>query len=375
MADGDAFWELPIPDQGEPPAQAVELTKSLDAGACGLCHVRQYKEWRDSLHARAVGPGLSGQLPPMDVDDATHCLTCHAPRTEQQDRILSEPLQEPPEPGIEELAFLERAPPVHGGVDCASCHLRAHRRYGPNDKPLTPHGAVTALPLFRQSDFCTPCHQFPEGVGELAGKPLQNTHQEWADSRYRSAGIGCQDCHMPGGSHRFRGIHDAETTRRALRIDLTRTAHGVQLRVSNTGAGHAVPTYATPRIRMQLQSADDPGNQVEHQMQRTLVLDPDQGLIEQADTRLMPDQSVTLQLSLTPAQAATARILVEPDAFYQEVVYPTLLAELAGDEHPQIRLLQQAQAESGASPYLLYQAHCGAWDGRETSCTPYSGDT
>jgi hypothetical protein len=364
-ATADGFWELPIPAQGEPPALAVELTKSLNAGACGLCHVRQYEQWRGSLHARALGPGLAGQLPAMSLEEAAQCLTCHAPRAEQQERILLGPSPTKPEQAIAALSLLKQAPPLHGGVDCAGCHVRAHRRYGPNETPLTPHGPVTALPKFRQSDFCAPCHQFPEGVGELAGKPLQNTHEEWAASRQAAEGIGCQDCHMPDGSHAFRGIHDPEMTRRALRIVLTRTAHEVQFTVTNTGAGHAVPTYATPRIRLQLQSNDDPNNRIEHLIQRTLVIDPDEGLVEQADTRLMTDQSVTLQLAVGPAEAATGRILVEPDAFYHDEVYPTLLAELPREEHRQRRLLEQALRESGASSYVLYEADCGAWGGQE----------
>ncbi len=367
-ADGDAYWELPIPAQGDAPAEAVDLTKSLNPGACGLCHLRQYREWRSSLHARAVGPGLLGQLPYMDIDDAEYCLTCHAPRAEQQARILTEPDAPQPEPAIPELSLLPRAPPEPGGVDCAGCHVRAHRRHGPEHKPLTPHGPVTGLALFEASDFCAPCHQFPPGTGELLGTPLQDTHREWAASRHAAAGIGCQDCHMPGGSHTFRGIHDPETTRRALRIDLTRTAQGIRLRVSNTGAGHAVPTYATPRVRLQVRSVQDPMHQVEHIIQRTLALDPDQGLVQQSDTRLFPDQSVTLDLRLTPAETGTARILVEPDAYYHAVAYPALLAELPEDAHHQRRQLRQAQADSGTSAYVLFEGDCGVWSGQQARC-------
>ncbi len=370
--DAGDFWQLPIPDQGEPPALAVELTKPLDATACGLCHVRQFEEWRGSLHAEALGPGLLGQLPAMSAADAAHCLSCHAPRVEQQRHILSAPMQATPEQEAPEHALLVQASAGAGGVDCAGCHVRAHRRYGPNDKSETLHGAVTGLPLFRQSDFCAPCHQFPEGVGVLAGKPLENTHEEWAGSRHARAGVGCQDCHMPGGSHAFRGIHDPATARRALRIELMRVADGVRLLVRNTGAGHAVPTYATPRIRLQLQAADNPADRVEHLIQRTLALDPDLGLIEEADTRLMPDQAVTLSLSLAPAQGATARILVEPDAFYQEVVYPAVLGDLTSDDQFFARrLLQQARAASSASPYVLYRAACGAWMEAETTCASH----
>jgi len=358
------YWRLPIPDQGEPPALAVELTKPLDAATCGLCHRRQFEQWRGSLHARAVGPGLLGQLPAMTRDDAAYCLTCHAPRIEQQRRILSARMASEPEQALPDGASLMQAWTADDGVDCAGCHVRAHRRYGPNDKPITPHGPVAVRPLFRQSDFCAPCHQFPEGVGELAGTPLQNTHAEWAASRHAAMGITCQDCHMPDGSHAFRGIHDPEITRRALHIELTRRAEGVSLSVSNTGAGHAVPTYATPRIRLRLQAADDSASRTEYVIQRTLKLDPEQGLIEQADTRLLPDETVKLHLALTPAQTAMAQILVEPDAFYHEVVYPAVLSELASADQSLARqLLQQARAVSGSSAYVLYHGFCRRMDG------------
>lgn len=347
------YWQLPIPPQGEPPADAVELTKALDAPTCGLCHPQQYADWQGSLHARAAGPGLLGQLVAFDPEQAVDCLRCHAPRSEQQHAMLADPLTSRGE----------------GGVDCAGCHLRAHRRFGPEQKPITPHGRVTGLTLFRDSAFCAPCHQFPDGVGELAGKPLENTHAEWAGSRHAAAGRTCQRCHMPEGSHRFRGIHDSEMTRQALSLSVERMAAGLRVLARNTGAGHALPTYATPRIRIRMRQADDAARERVHVIARTLVWEPAQGLSERADTRLMPDEVIELRLGLPPGARGRVEVEVEPDAFYHDVVYPVLLNDLDDDAHARARgLILRARHATGESAYRLFEADCGPWSGRPERC-------
>ena len=349
----DDFWELPIAPQGEPPAEAVELTKDLSAQTCGLCHPRQFRQWRQSLHAAAVGPGLLGQLATFDREAAAACLACHAPRAEQQAAILAGP----------------SSAPAGGGVDCAACHVRAHRRYGPRDKPVTPHGAVAAMPLFGDSAFCAPCHQFADGAGEVGGAPLQDTNREWAASRYAATAVTCQRCHMPQGSHRFAGIHDPATTRRALAVSVKRDESGVVLTARNAGAGHALPTYATPRIRLSLRAAGNGAAAVDHEIGRRLAWDPDAGLTQRADTRLLPGEQVELRLGLGRDEAARAEVRVEPGAFYAEVVYPTMLAGLDIAAHAGAsRLLERARRRAAGSVYLLYRAACPRWSGATTDC-------
>jgi hypothetical protein len=153
------------------------------------------------------------------------CLRCHAPRSEQQDAFLtSDPA---------EVRFLT-------GVDCVACHVRRHRRYSAAFKPINPHGQVTALPLFKESSFCSPCHQFPAWGKRVKGKLLKNTVQEWRASAYAREGVSCQDCHMPDGSHEFRGIHDPEMTRKAMQLNVRRKAKGIDIRARNVCAGHAL---------------------------------------------------------------------------------------------------------------------------------------
>jgi hypothetical protein len=86
-------WRLPVPPQGPAPVHFSPLERSLDPASCGTCHPVQLADWKTSLHARSMGPGVTGQLAEMQrTDPATTrlCLTCHAPLTEQPVRMLDD---------------------------------------------------------------------------------------------------------------------------------------------------------------------------------------------------------------------------------------------------------------------------------------------
>jgi hypothetical protein len=75
-------WEVPIPLQGKPPADWSESEASLAPETCGGCHPAQFKDWKTTIHGRAVGPGLLGQTPALLREEpatAKVCYTCHAP--------------------------------------------------------------------------------------------------------------------------------------------------------------------------------------------------------------------------------------------------------------------------------------------------------
>ncbi len=354
VAMAEEYWERPIPPQGPAPDSHHPVTKDLAPQSCALCHSKQYEQWRGSFHARAFSKGLVGQLPAFDADTQTECLNCHAPRSEQQSQW--------------QTSGLEAVKQVHG-VDCATCHVRRHRRHGPNDKVQTPHSQVQGLELFRKSEFCAPCHQFEEDGERVNGKLLENTHREWAVSTYAREGRTCQHCHMPEGQHTFSGIHAPEMVRKGLKVDAHRGAAGVIVKTSNAGAGHALPTYATPRITIEIQAKEDPTRALHYSIQRKLVWDEQQGWKELSDTRLLPHQTVELKLNLDPQQQAMVNVVVEPDAHYHEHVYPTLL-RIQGDElQPADRgMLEAALHESGKSAYRLYALDCARWIGQEAPC-------
>ncbi len=345
-ADND-YWLLPIPLQGDAPTTHHPVTHDISPKSCALCHKKQADEWKDSYHAKAASPGLIGQLHYFDQNNAISCLSCHTPRSEQindwQDQTLK---------------FQAT------GIDCASCHLRQHQRYGANEKNTPVHGTVQSNALFKQADFCSRCHQFTAGRGlKLAGKFLENTHQEWQQSQWSQQETSCQNCHMPKGSHRFKGIHDPDMTRRAFKIEAVRKATGFSLSLKNQFAGHALPTYATPRIIVTLESTDKQ-NKKTHIIQRQLILDNQQNLQQKADTRLQAGESIKLFLPLTPKQQATATIKIEPDHFYQQVIYPYFLednddSDLDSEDKQALKLLLKAKQTN--SDYILYDIQCPRW--------------
>jgi len=184
---------------------------------------------------------------------------------------------------------------------------------------------------------------------------------------------------MPKGSHRFKGIHDAEMTRSALTIKAVRKATGFSLSLSNQFAGHALPTYATPRIIVTLTSHDGKNKKI-HIIQRQLFLDSQQNLQQKADTRLQAGETITLFLPLKPQQQAMASIRVEPDHFYKQVIYPYFLEdsneELDKDDKQAQHLLLKAKQVH--RDYTLYTIQCPPWQQKNQYCNlspqPTKGD-
>src|SRR5688572_14101779 len=80
-------WRFPLAPQGAPPPSFSALEASLTPEACGSCHPSQLADWRTSVHAASMGPGIHGQLVEMldsDRASALACYTCHAPLGEQR---------------------------------------------------------------------------------------------------------------------------------------------------------------------------------------------------------------------------------------------------------------------------------------------------
>src|SRR2546429_3695359 len=163
-------WRTPLSPQGAAPARFTPLEASLAPEACGTCHPAQLADWRTSLHAAAMGPGVSGQLVEMlesGPGSALSCSNCHAPLAEQAPRLAD--------------GARARANPVYDtalgakGLVCAGCHVRGHARFGPPRRdgslaptapPATlPHTGVTPTPAFPPPQFCQSSHpSTPDGL-------------------------------------------------------------------------------------------------------------------------------------------------------------------------------------------------------------------
>lgn len=354
----DGYWTLPLAPQGEAPIHWNPIERSLDPRSCAECHSDKHREWRSSLHAKAFSPGLVGQLLGYDSRQTGNCMQCHAPLAEQRQAFEAARARN-------EADRVDSQGLAAAGNSCAGCHLRGHRHYGPPQRetektgpsdPTNPHGGVYRTAFFEESEYCSACHQFPQAYA-VNGKPLQNTYVEWQASSYAARGVTCQVCHMPERKHLWRGIHDPEMTASGLTADTAATAAGAHLTITNTGVGHAFPTYITPLVelrgvRLDAGGRDIPGSEVRQAIQR--VVEWTGGVwVERSDTRLLPGQSASL---LVPwGEAASVRLWLEvtPDHFYDHEVYDDLLERLDAGS-PAARLIAEADRRAAASRYRLF---------------------
>ncbi|MBI4390782.1 MAG: hypothetical protein HY575_02775 [candidate division NC10 bacterium] len=371
----ERHWTVPIPLQGPPPARFSPLEASLAPEACGACHAPQFADWKTSHHSQSMGPGVRGQtvvLVGEEPETARLCYTCHAPLSEQQEVVS----------GVDGLGFAGLVENPHfdrglqeKGLTCAGCHVRGHERFGPPRRvgspasPIPrdqlPHNGVTRTPAFRASEFCKGCHQFgPDGYA-LNGKLLEDTYNEWRAGPYAARGIQCQDCHMPGRRHLWRGIHDPDMVRQGVRIRVgtgkKRYAPGesltATLTVTNTGVGHLFPTYVTPKVVARISLVDGSGRTEEGSLQedpigREVTLDLTRELY---DTRIPPGKAHTVTYRRKVSRAGLrlrASVVVYPDSFYTRFFEARLAADAEG---PGASLLREALEKTRRSAFPLFE--------------------
>ncbi|OMH33753.1 ammonia-forming cytochrome c nitrite reductase subunit c552 [Motiliproteus sp. MSK22-1] len=370
----EQHWQRPIPAQGNAPEHYSDLESSLSPQACGTCHAEQLADWKTSLHSRAMGPGLMGQLVEMSPHargEHQSCIRCHAPLAEQADLLVDEiangysPLSEQLAKDPTQTKDLHRQ-----GLVCAACHVRGNQRFGPKRKDGTipsaeqtlPHNGWTASDAFEDSQFCAACHQFEPNEFSLNGKLLENTYNEWKQSQYAEEGIHCQNCHMPDRKHQWKGIHDPEMVRQGVTIDTTAgnlddNLLQAQMVMTNTGTGHRFPTYVTPQVVMMGYQENARGEQITGTESYFVVARrvPLNLSHEVFDTRLAPGESAQLDYQMTrhpQASNIVMKIYVEPDKFY-EGFYLSMLQ--SGQTGRGAQMLQEALTQAQQSVFTLYE--------------------
>lgn len=362
-------WQKPLDAQGLPPAAFTPAEASLDPGACGQCHATQLRDWSTSLHSRTMGKGILWQARVLPSDQMKGCLDCHAPLAEQK-ALLAQELGWPDAPATAAPDYVP--PELHRqGLVCAACHVRAHERFGPpptegrppGNTPGLPHAGFHETTAFQDSRFCATCHQFPDDGPSLNGKLLENTLNEWRASRHAAEGRTCQDCHMPGRRHLWRGIHDPDMVLQALTTTLSvAPAKEGRLRVRaeiiNSGAGHYFPTYLVPGVHVRLVAENASYTRLRQLGETAFTRDTDVWLTEErSDTRLAPDALRVLEAELPvpeePGWRVTLYIEVAPREHYERV-----FAAVLGNSGSQLdaatrRTLEAALVEARDSRYSL----------------------
>jgi len=271
--------------QGEPSGDEPPIWERIDlpsVAACGGCHLEVYREWSQSLHAKAW-TNANVRAATEDFAQAA-CRPCHSPLP-----VLPRGLGKPP-------AY--RAFNQDDGVHCLSCHgmeggVAAARTL---EAPCKPRYE----PRFLEADSCYPCHE-----------PTHDAFTEYETSDAFAVGVRCVDCHMqpapdrPGRSHGPSGGMNAAFVERALAWDV-RVADGVLVVELRNRTGHKFPGEIPSRSFVLSVRFDDA------EPQRTLLRKPHKGE-EREDDRLLPDETRALRFPVPDgARAADVRLLFLP---------------------------------------------------------------
>lgn len=259
---------------------------------CGSCHTDIYQQWKESMMAKSWDDPIYRALlkRTSEVTDGKldyFCTGCHTPIGMTTGQITSQ--------GNQQDLSAESTDPLPG-VDCESCHNISKRigldnggfhigfdvedrpvKYGPRSDSVSPFHDTQYSELHTRSDFCAACHNVTHPFNNV---PIERTYDEWLESAYAIENIGCQDCHMssyrgkaaimgperddiashafPGGNTtilKHLGLQEgAEAGRKMLKtaakIEILPNSQGIKkgeinifsVKVSNTGAGHKLPT-------------------------------------------------------------------------------------------------------------------------------------
>lgn len=217
------------PDGSDQTSEAPATAAFTRSEQCRECHPIIYDEWKESWHGQAYTN--------QDVLDLSNnfqdqqCISCHAPSPVYGI-------------GVGERIF-ERNEFREDGVDCISCHMR-------------PDGRVVGLrgleapcrPVKDESlgtaQFCNGCHNQHYTVDEFMAWKAKTGRTET-----------CNDCHSPkvdrplavGGpvrekvaTHRFEGGHYLWLLKEAATVETKVEDGRLVVHVTNSGAGHKMPT-------------------------------------------------------------------------------------------------------------------------------------
>jgi hypothetical protein len=211
----------------------------------------------------------------------------------------------------EQLAEVHRGggPLADEGITCAACHVRGGRIIARVRSPASPHD-TDARADFGSPSFCAGCHQFNfprleddpthAGPGRVVGytaHPMQDTVHQHARGPFAAA--PCLTCHAAGdGGHLFPGGHDPGMLARAATVEACRAGRLLELRVTNAGAGHNLPTGDLHRhLVLRAWRASAPERLHETILGRRFAPAEDGGKTTIADDTLPPGTTHAVRLS------------------------------------------------------------------------------
>ncbi len=189
--------------------QQTSKYEYLGSKRCRACHPGQFAQWQPSLHALAhFEPVYDHYFIKASIESnqglETFCARCHTPIAVFNGNIpFPKTINDPGDTHV--------SPAENDGVQCDFCHLisgvkelnnsgyimtPSKTKFGPY-KDSNPKGhSSTYSALHKSADLCGTCHNVNHPVNGIV---LEATYTEWKESPYAKEGIICQDCHMTEG--------------------------------------------------------------------------------------------------------------------------------------------------------------------------------
>ena len=240
------------------------------------------------------------------------------------------------------------------GITCAACHVRDGAVEGPTGIQTAAHPTRKA-DRFADEAICLTCHQ---AVRSYPGKEficIFETGAEWRDSPYGKANQPCQSCHMqpvtrpqavgeaprPGRRHYWPGAGifkveglgpPLEQLGAGLGVELEAKSNELVLRLSNSAAGHLLPTGDPERfILVEVEFSDRQGRTVGETYQQRIGQTWEWWPAPRrlADRRLAPFEVREIRIPRPEAAdrwtlvAASHRISAEAIEFHDLAGYPS----------------------------------------------------
>lgn len=198
---------------------------------CYPCHKAVYKEWSETLHAKAWVNGL--YTASTKNHSKPECLMCHSTLPVFWKELKWDKDSRPEFRGLV----------MHDGVNCLTCHGLTHPEGGVAasrdvpDAPCKPRKE----PRLKTAEFCAVCHN-----------PTHFAYDEWKTSEAGKKGHGCMSCHMAvvdrdtphgkrkGFSHYMPGGFDWDHVNSAVSIEDSVKDGKLKIQLVNN-CGHKFP--------------------------------------------------------------------------------------------------------------------------------------
>ena len=205
-------------------------------GKCQSCHPAIWREWENSMHAKAWVDEIYQAAASRVPDRETECDQCHAPQP-----ILVT--------GVGKMPKL-RDGDRETGVSCLVCHLDAHgAMHGPPASAETYFHANVTNPVYTDpTALCSTCHGQPS-------VPEHDQVSSFLSSKFAEKNQSCATCHMPvvtrlqstasyesikGRKHTWRGSRSVSQLRRAAGLQLEYETGKVSVKLQSK-TGHVLP--------------------------------------------------------------------------------------------------------------------------------------